>query len=389
MPPIPITLVTGFLGTGKTSFINSLLRDPAFAETAVLINEFGDVAVDHDLVAEFSNDLLITTTGCICCTASSAVKDSLFNLWNRRRKREIRAFKRVIIETTGLADPVPVISTLLAPPTPAYIDRIVAGQFALAHVVTLVDALNGSNTLDAHLEAFKQVALADAIVVTKTDVAPDVRASQELIEEIRATNPVAPILDRHVQWSNIRETILGTATYDLRGKGEDALAWLQAEAILAMGAHDHSHDDTSRHGEDIRAHSIILDKPLPPILLDFFLGALRSTVGADLLRLKGLVAISGGPDRPLVIHGVQHQVHTIDQLEKWPSDDRRTRIVLIGRNLNIEAMREILNPKPRKRRCVAAAGASVLAVIALIGAMLFSIQSPAQSVFSPTANTDK
>jgi len=396
MTVIPITVVTGFLGAGKTSFINTLLRDPAFADSAVLINEFGDVALDHDLVAEFSDDLLITTTGCICCTASSAVKDSLFDLWNRRRKREIRAFKRVIIETTGLADPVPVISSLLAPPASAYIDRIVTGQFALARVITLFDALNGPDTLNVHLEAIKQVALADAIVVTKTDLVPDATGSQNLIEEVRAINPVAPIWDRHGQWRDVRGLILATATYDLRGKGEDALAWLQAEAILAADAHNHNHDDTNRHGADIRAHSIIVDQPVPAIVFDFFLDALRLSAGPNLLRVKGLVALAGDPDRPVVIHGVQHQIHEIDQLEKWPSEDRRTRIVVIGRNLNIRAMRDVLRrSKPRKRarfarRRAAAASASVFAVIALIGVMLFSIhQSPAQSVSPATTITDK
>jgi G3E family GTPase len=396
MTTIPITLVTGFLGAGKTSFINALLRDPAFADTAVLINEFGDVAVDHDLVAEFSDDLIFTTTGCICCTASSAAKDSLFNLWNRCRNREIRAFKRVIIETTGLADPVPVINALLAPPTPAYIDRIVTGQFALAHVITLFDSLNGPDTLNLHLEAIKQIALADAIVVTKTDLSNDVSGFQSIHEGIKALNPVAPIWDRHNGWSDIRDLILTNATYDLRGKGEDALAWLQAEAILAADAHDHSHSDPNRHGDGIRAHSIVLDNPIEPILFNFFLDALRLSAGPNLLRVKGLIALTSDPDRPVVVHGVQHQIHTIDQLTEWPSEDHRTRIVVIGRDLNIKAMREILSrPKRRKRtksprRRVAAASASVFAVIALIGVMLFSIhQSPAQTVSPATTITDK
>ncbi|MEM8548678.1 MAG: GTP-binding protein, partial [Pseudomonadota bacterium] len=160
MNPIPVSILTGFLGAGKTTVLNALLRDPAFAETAVLINEFGDVQVDHDLVSEFSDELIMTTTGCLCCTASSDIKQSLFELWRRRKDREIRPFKRVIVETTGLMDPVPIISSLLSPPGPGLVDSIVTQQFALSRMVALYDVVNGPSSLAEYSEALRQIALA-------------------------------------------------------------------------------------------------------------------------------------------------------------------------------------------------------------------------------------
>jgi len=356
MTPIPVTLITGFLGSGKTSLLNALLRDPAFAQTAILINEFGDVPIDHDLVATFSDQYLTTTTGCLCCTASSEIKGSLFDLWMRRTRREIGPFRRVIVETTGLADPAPVINALLAPGF-GFVDRTVDGQFALSRVVTLFDIINGDATLDAHFEAVKQVALADALVMTKADLAEDPATKRDISESrqrLAAINPAARILDRHTDWAEIRALLLKRETYDLRTKGEDANAWLRAEASDAASEHSHHHDDHGHHhhpadhnrrGDDIRSHVLILDEPIAPVVLYFFLDILKMAAGADLLRLKGLVALTDDPERPAVVHGVQHVIHLIDRLEQWPSDDRRTRLVFIGRNLDVEAMRSLLTAK--------------------------------------------
>jgi G3E family GTPase len=348
MLPIPVVLLTGFLGAGKTTLLNALLRDPAFAETAVLINELGDVAIDHDLIAEFSADLVTTTTGCLCCQASSDLKRSLFDLWTRRRKGEAPGFHRVLVETTGLVDPVPVLNALLAPPGRAEADRIVASAFALARVVTLFDAVTGSASLDRHFEALKQVALADAVVLTKTDLVRDPATLGDIEADkarLMALNPGALVLDRHAHWPAIRDLVLSPGTYDLRTKGEDALAWLKSDAL--MGSGEHAHGDRGHHGDDISSRCLVIDDPIPPVLLDFFLDALRIGAGPDLLRIKGLVALADDPERPVVLHGVQHLIHPIDRLERWPSDDRRTRLVLIGRNLNVAAMRALLTPKAR------------------------------------------
>lgn len=369
MNPIPVTILTGFLGAGKTTLLNALLRDEEFAETAVLINEFGNVQIDHDLVAEFSDDLVTTTTGCLCCEASSDLRQSLFDLWRRRKDRKIGPFRRVIVETTGLLDPAPVVNTLLAPPSASLIDQIVAGQFALSRVVTLYDVVNGPATLEQSLEALKQIALADIVVFTKTDVSID-HDVREAIDADRATiarfNPAARIMDRHADWPELRSAFLRSDTYDLRTKGEDAIAWLKAEQILAAQSDRHTHTDRTRHGDDIQSHVIIIDDPIAPLMFHFFLDALKMSVGPDLLRLKGLFALSDDPDRPVVVHGVQHLIHPIDKLDRWPSDDRRTRIVVIGRNINVEAMRGILlstRPKQHSAR-------TELAKVAVIGGLL-------------------
>ncbi|MGE3712037.1 MAG: GTP-binding protein, partial [Hyphomicrobiaceae bacterium] len=293
MSQIPVTVLTGFLGAGKTSLLNALLRDPAFAQTAVLINEFGDVQIDHDLVAEFSAEFVTTTTGCLCCTASSEIKTSLFDLWMRRTQREIGPFQRVIVETTGLADPVPVINALLAPGF-GFVDRTVDGQFALARVITLFDIVNGDATLDSHFEAIKQIALADAVVLTKTDLASDPATRRDIAvsrSRLAAMNPATRILDRQTEWTDIRALLLRPGTYDLRTKDEDALAWLKAEAMDAHHHghhHAHEHTDRSRHGDDIRSHALILDEPIAPTVFYFFLDALKMSTGPDLLRAKGL-----------------------------------------------------------------------------------------------------
>lgn len=353
MTPVPVAILTGFLGAGKTTVLNALLRDPAFAETAVLINEFGDVQIDHDLVAEFSDELVTTNTGCLCCTASSDLKQSLFDLWMRRQIGKVPAFQRVFVETTGLVDPVPVVGTLLAPPSADFVDRTVAQQFALAQVITLFDAINGPMTLERHIEAVKQVGLADAVVITKTDLAHRPAAQRDFQADrgrLATINPGAQLLDRHKDWHKIRSLLLARGTYDLRTRGEDALAWLKAEMMPGAQEHGHTHGDHSRHGEGICSHAIVVDEPITPVIFHFFLDALKMSAGPDLLRVKGLVALTDDPQRPVVVHGVQHLIHTIDRLDRWPSGDRRTRLVVIGRNLKVDAMRSILTATKRNAR---------------------------------------
>lgn len=349
---IPVTILTGFLGAGKTTLLNALLRDPAFRDTAVLINEFGSVAIDHDLIAEFDEDMIVTSTGCLCCAASSNVRQSLFELMDRRRKRKIRHFERVIVETSGLVDPVPIVATFLKPPSPNLMDKSVAEQFALARVVTLFDCINGPGTLDRHTEAMKQAVLADVLVLTKSDLDTHTKAEGSLAalrERLGRLNPGAPILDRQTDWDSIRDTLLAPRNDLAQAVGAGAMALLAKAELAEKGhshAHDHSHahhqDHEKRHADAFSAQAIVLDQPVHPNAFKFFLDMLRLIAGPNLLRLKGLIALSDDPDRPLVVHGVQHTVHPVERLSAWPSEDHRTRIVLIGRNLNVEAMRKLL-----------------------------------------------
>ncbi len=357
MSTIPVTIVTGFLGAGKTTLVNALLRQPDFAETAILINEFGDAQIDHDLVANFSDELILTTTGCICCTASSDIKQSLADLWQRRDTMKAGPFRRVIVETTGLMDPVPVVNSLLSPPTIGELDRIITQEFALSRVVTLFDVIHGARQLDEYPEALKQIGLADIIVLTKTDMSRDpatLRDIQSDRKRLLAINPGCSIFDRHTDWAQLRGRLLENGTYDLRDKGDDALAWLKDGQVLsendhssrAHTSHDHSVHvdklDRTHHGDDIRSHVIVLDQPISRLVLFMFLETLKMNAGTNLLRLKGLIAVRDDPDRPIVVHGVQHLIHPIDQLDRWPSDDKRTRIVLIGRHLDVEALELVL-----------------------------------------------
>ncbi|MEM8744754.1 MAG: GTP-binding protein [Pseudomonadota bacterium] len=360
MTCIPVTILTGFLGSGKTTLLNALLRDPAFAQSAVLINEFGDVQIDHDLVEEFSAGMITTTTGCLCCTASSDIKRSLFDISQKRSDGRIGPYKRVIVETTGLMDPVPVINTLLSLPSIGFMERIVSQEFALSRVVTLFDIVNGPLTLDRYLEALKQVALADTVIFTKTDMAHDLATRHDIKESkqrVNAINPGAVILDRHADGSQIAERLLTPVTYDLRGKGEDAQEWLKADHVSHDHGHGHAHGnghhhdhdhghphhDPNRHGDDISSHVIALDAPVTRPAFKKFMKTLKANAGTDLLRLKGLVALADEPERPIVVHGVQHLIHEVGELERWPSEDRQTRVVLIGRNLDVDRFRKVLS----------------------------------------------
>lgn len=353
MTPIPLTLLTGFLGSGKTSLLNTLLREPRFAGTAVLINELGEISIDHDLVAHVDGDLVSTTTGCLCCSVTSDVKQALFDLCNRRRAREIPPFSRVVIETTGLVDPAPVVATLIAPPTVNLVDRTIATQFALASVVTLLDALHGEQTLDQHFEALKQLALADVVVLSKTDLAGE-SISRNDIDRLRAKvldlNPSVTMFDRNTDWLDIMNRLLASTSYDLRAKGEDAIAWLAAEQVIAHEHANYAKSVPNRHAGDIVSHVITIDEPVTRLAFNFFLDAVKLSIGPNLLRVKGLFQLADDTERPIIVHGVQHQIHQVDKLPAWPSDDKRTRIVLIGAGINVAAMRSILTAnKPKKR----------------------------------------
>ena len=328
-PPFDLAIVTGFLGAGKTTLLNRLLRDPALAETLVLVNEFGAVGLDHLLVERVEGDMLVMTSGCLCCTVRGDIASALEDALRKRDNGRMTPFTRVLIETTGLADPAPVLHTIMQHP---YL-RL---RFRLQAVVTVVDALVGAATLDAHVEAVKQAAMADRIVLTKTDLVAEPGATDALRARLHALNPSAPLLEAATGAADAATLLAGS--YDPAARGADAAAWLAAEAFADQHEHHHHRHDVDRHDIDrhdarIRAFCLRYPRPVAPAALSLFMELLRSAHGAHLLRFKGLIALSDDPARPAVAHGVQHVMHPPVRLDAWPDDDRTTRMVFILHDL--------------------------------------------------------
>jgi G3E family GTPase len=328
--PIPLTVLTGFLGAGKTTLLNRLLKDEALSQTAVIINEFGDVALDHLLVEYVGDNMVMLQSGCLCCTMRGDLVDALETLL-RDLDNQRCTFRRVLLETTGLADPAPVLQTAMAHP-------YLVQRYRLDGVVTVVDCVNGEATLEAHPEAVKQAAVADRIVLTKTDLAtPEQRA--RMIARLRALNPAAPILDA-AKGEATAERLLACGLYDPGRKIPDVKTWLAAEAYA--GGHDHHHHhDVNRHDEHIGAFVLTAEAAIPAGTLEMFLELLRATYGDKLLRLKGIVKLAEMPDTPVVVHGVQHVFHPTARLPCWPDDDHRSRLVFITRDLSERTVREL------------------------------------------------
>ena len=341
--PIPLTVLTGFLGAGKTTLLNKLLKDLALAGTAVIINEFGEVGLDHLLVDYIGDNMVLLQSGCLCCTMRGDLVDALERLLRDLDNGRV-SFNRVLLETTGLADPAPVLHTMMSHP-------YLLLRYRLDGVVTVVDAVNGVATLDAHAEAIKQAAVADRLVLTKTDIAA-AEQRDAIVARLHALNPAAPVLDA-ATGEAAPAKLFGCGLYDPEKKIPDVKRWLAEEAYAGQGhahhhhdgdhAHDHAHMDHNRHDDHIRSFVIATDRPVPAGTLEMFLDLLRATHGASLLRVKGIVNVAEMPDTPLVVHGVQHVFHPPARLERWPDEDRRTRIVFITRDLPERTVRELFD----------------------------------------------
>lgn len=334
---IPVSVLTGFLGSGKTTLLNRLVRSPGMGRALVIINEFGSVGLDHELIARSSDDMVVEMMGgCLCCTIRGDLSRTLRDApW--RFARDGRCwFDRVVIETTGLADPAPILHTLIA-------DAQLEPLYRLDAVIATVDAAAGMATLDAHHEAVKQAAVADRLLLTKTDLVGD--AAQALLRARLATlNAAAPVItvrDGAVDPASLFDVGL----WDPASKSDDVRRWLADEAYADdYHHHHHGHDhhhDIDRHGDGIRATCLTFDRPLDPLAFERWLGLLTMFRGADLLRVKGIVHLEGH-DAPVVVHGVQHLFHPPVELDRWPSADRRTRMVFITRGIDPEELRGTL-----------------------------------------------
>jgi G3E family GTPase len=314
---IPVAVITGFLGSGKTTLLARLLRNPAMSRTAVIINEFGAIGLDHDLIETSDESFVQLSNGCLCCNVRSDLVLTLGDLAARRAAGTVPQFERVVVETTGLADPAPILHALMT-------DRDLCEVYVLDGVVATVDAVTGLATLDRHDESLRQAAVADRIVLTKTDL-PHAQTAA-LIQRLATINPGAPVLTV-VSGAIAPSALFDCGLYNVTGKHSDVHTWLAHEAAIAGGHARHHHQD------DIASFCVVRDAPLRAVTLALLLSALAENCGADLLRMKGIVRVVEEPDRPAVIHGVQHVYHAPMWLARWPSDDRRTRMVFIGRNI--------------------------------------------------------
>ena len=325
---IPVTVITGFLGSGKTTLLSSILKKKEMQKTAVIINEFGEIGLDHALIEHTDENIVELQSGCICCTIQGDLNKTLIDLFDKMMNGKVSSFNRVLIETTGLANPVPIIHTLMSS---IELIRI----YSLDGVITVVDSVNGEKTLDLHEESLKQLALAEKIILSKTDII-DKDEIKSLIYRIKEINPVSQIV--YSKFGNIPlEEIFGLGAYDPYKKSADVKKWLAAEKY--KDKKHHHHHDVNRHNENIRAFSMMSENPVNMIAFSFFRDMITAALGANLLRMKGIINIVG-EERPEVIHGVHHNFHPVQWLETWPDNDRRTKLVFITQNIKKEQIED-------------------------------------------------
>jgi len=329
---IPITLLTGFLGSGKTTLLAHLLRHPELTNTAVLVNEFGEIALDHDLLYGAAESIVLLDRGCLCCALRSDLAEQLDDLYTRRLRKEIPSFERVVIETTGLADPAPILQTLVAEP-------MIAALYRLDGVIATADGQLGEQELDRHFESVKQAAMADRIVITKADLA-DEATLDRLERRLRDINPAAPI-ERCIQGELAPAFLLDVGLNAALSQPDRIGQWLRAERYLPLPSKAGGAMRGDRHDRAIHSFAITFDAPVSGTKLWEGLEALIERSGDNLLRVKGLVN-AVGQDRPKVIHIVQHVLYPVLTLPAWPSEDRRTRLVFIVRDLERAEVEAVL-----------------------------------------------
>jgi G3E family GTPase len=350
---LPVSILTGFLGSGKTTLLKALLHHPDMDRVMVIVNEFGEVGLDDALIEKVDEDAVLLSSGCLCCTIRNDLLDTLKSLFKRRAKGEIPGFDRIVIETTGLADPAPILHTMMS-------DGFLVSRFTLDGVVAVVDAVNAPWQLDKQFESVKQAAVADRIVLSKTDLVDDA-AVAAVTARLQAINPAAPIL-KAVLGAIEPGTLFDAGLYNPKSKSTDVQRWLKEEAYRDTeghvyqreGEHDHHHDhghdhdhghhhhDVNRHDDHIRAFCLTFDEPFSWNKIAPAMDMLVQTHGLNLLRMKGILNVEE-VDVPVVVHAVQHLFHPPAKLNAWPSDDRRSKLVIIARDLERDQVERILN----------------------------------------------
>lgn len=321
---IPVNVVTGFLGSGKTTLLQRLLKSPQLTDTAVLVNEFGEVGLDHHLLESSTTPTLLMENGCLCCAIRGDLSEALRDLFVRRERTEIPPFKRVIIETSGLADPAPIAYTVMAEP-------ILQHHYRLGHVVTVVDAVNGLHQLDTHEESAKQVAAADRLVLTKTDLSGAATPSA-LRQRLAKLNLTASVIDAATREINPQD-LLAEDVNTNSGKTREAHQWIAASKASSTQLSRLSHKLEHGHSEGVASFALLFDEPLDWTAFGVWLTMLLHRHGDKILRIKGLLNVRG-LNAPLLINGVQHIVHPPEHLDAWPDGDHQSRLVFIAQGID-------------------------------------------------------
>ena len=376
MNKIWITVITGFLGSGKTTLLNTLLKHPEMNQAAVIVNEFGEIGIDYDLVERSDENIVQLANGCLCCSVKGDLIDTFRDLYIQRNAGTIPYFDRVVIETTGIADPAPVLQIIFTNP-------MIMNHYSLDGVVTTVDAINGVSSLERFPECVKQAAIADRLILTKSDlveVSDHGEKVKDLSDRLRALNPAAPIVVRNTGDVDPGD-LFGTGMFNPETKKIDFNSWLNPEQYLSETTEnpfnaneadseatisyykDRGHTPEHRRGNDNHHHNpliktfcIVREEPMSLEMLRMFLEGLANEAGPDLLRVKGIVNIENEPKRPAIIQGAQLIFHSLEFMDRWPSEDHRTRIVFITHDIDKKYIEDTMSLIERvAERTVAAA----------------------------------